>query len=115
MSEGAANDDAAPNGDATGNNAAPNGDAAPDRGGDAAAPHGRREDSAAGCRSLASDDRDRAKDSDSDRMRFRLACSAEAWTNRAELLDRLEANRLKMNNGTPTDGESPTAQENDDE
>jgi hypothetical protein len=62
----------------------------------AAAP-GKRVDSAAGCRSLASDDRDRAKDSDSDRMRFRLACSAEAWTNRAELLDRLEANRLKMN------------------
>jgi len=63
----------------------------------------RREDSAAGCRSLASDDRDRAKDSDSDRMRFRLACSAEAWTNRAELLDRLEANRLKMN---PPKGEN---------
>jgi len=69
----------------------------------AAAAPGRREDSAAGCRSLASDDRDRAKDSDSDRMRFRLACSAEAWTNRAELLDRLEANRLKMN---PPKGEN---------
>lgn len=64
---------------------------------------GKREDSAAGCRSLASDDRDRARDSDSDRMRFRLACSAEAWTNRAELLDRLEANRLKMN---PPQGEN---------
>jgi hypothetical protein len=71
-----------------------------------AAPSGKREDSAAGCRSLASDDRDRAEDSDSDRMRFRLACSAEAWTNRAELLDRLEANRLKMN---PPEGD------NDDE
>ena len=68
-----------------------------------AASPGKREDSAAGCRSLASDDRERAKDADSDRMRFRLACSAEAWTNRAELLDRLEANRLKMN---PAQGES---------
>ena len=77
----------------------PNGHAANnDPAADDAAPNGgRREDSAAGCRSLASDDRDRARDSDSGRMRFRLACSAEAWTNRAELLDRLEANRLKMN------------------
>lgn len=55
------------------------------------------EDTAAGCRSLASNDRARAVDSDIDRMRFRLACSAEAWTARAELLDRLEANRVRMN------------------
>ena len=99
MSPDSANDDAAPNEDAGGDDAAPR--------------SGRREDSAAGCRSLASDDRDRAKDSDSGRMRFRLACSADAWTNRAELLDRLEANRLKMNQGSPPDGDSPPAQEND--
>ena len=75
---------------------------------------GRREDSAAGCRSLASDDRDRAEQSDSDRMRFRLACSAEAWTNRAELLDRLEANRVKMNGESAPTGAAPEAKENDD-
>ncbi|MEA3057348.1 MAG: hypothetical protein QOF34_163 [Sphingomonadales bacterium] len=54
------------------------------------------EDSAAGCRTMADDDRDRAKASDSDRMRVRLGCSADAWTARADLLDRLEAKRSKI-------------------
>lgn len=72
----------------------------------------KREDSAAGCRSLASDDRDRAEHSDSDRMRFRLACSAEAWTNRAELLDRLEANRVKMNHPTEQEDDQSPPREN---
>jgi predicted HTH transcriptional regulator len=58
--------------------------------------HKKREDTADGCRSMAQDDRSRAEESDSDRMRFRLACSAEAWTTRAELLDRLEANRARI-------------------
>jgi len=76
-------------------------------------PNAKREDSAAGCRSLASDDRDRAEHSDSDRMRFRLACSAEAWTNRAELLDRLEANRVKMNKPTEPGDDASPPREND--
>ena len=58
------------------------------------------EDTAEGCRSMASSDRDRAVAADSARMRFRLACSAEAWTDRADLLDRMEANRLKMDGAT---------------
>jgi hypothetical protein len=74
------------------------------------------EDSAAGCRTMADDDRDRAKASDSDRMRFRLACSAEAWTARADLLDRLEANReriaTQVNIATPSSG---AAEENNDD
>jgi hypothetical protein len=61
-----------------------------------------REDTADGCRSMAHDDRVRAEDSDSDRMRFRLACSAEAWTARADLLDRLEANRARLATETDT-------------
>ena len=62
-------------------------------------PHKKLEDTADGCRSLAQDDRTRAEESDSDRMRFRLACSAEAWTARADLLDRLEANRARTEAG----------------
>ncbi|MEP7131484.1 MAG: hypothetical protein ABI770_10180 [Sphingomicrobium sp.] len=54
------------------------------------------EDSAAGCRTMADDDHDRAEASDSDHMRVRLKCSADAWTARADLLDRLEANRAKI-------------------
>ena len=37
-------------------------------------------------------------------MRFRLACSAEAWTARADLLDRLEANRAQLESGVLTKG-----------
>jgi hypothetical protein len=68
-----------------------------------------REDTADGCRSMAHDDRVRAEDSDSDRMRFRLACSAEAWTARADLLDRLEANRARIATETDTHEPSPAA------
>ena len=68
---------------------------------DVSLPRRKPEDSAEGCRLLASDDRARAEQSDSAHMRFRLACSAEAWTARAELLDRLEANRVQMNNECP--------------
>ena len=68
---------------------------------DVSLPQGKPENSAAGCRMLANDDRIRAQDSDSAHMRFRLACSAEAWTARAEMLDRMEANRIQMNNEGP--------------
>jgi hypothetical protein len=64
-------------------------------------PHRKLEDTAAGCRSLANDDRIRAQESDSSQMRFRLSCSAEAWTARAELLGRMEAHRVKMNDEPP--------------
>ena len=66
-----------------------------------------REETAAGCRSLAHDDRVRAEASDSVRMRFRLACSAEAWTTRADLLDRLEANRNSIELQTNTESPKP--------
>ena len=68
------------------------------------------ENTADGCRSMAQDDRDRAQESDSDRMRFRLACSAEAWTARADLLDRLEANRVRMQDA----GSPPATRKEDD-
>ena len=62
---------------------------------DAVAPHKRPEDTSEWCRSLAKDDRDRADASDSENMRLRLVCSAEAWTARANLLERLEGNRAR--------------------
>lgn len=52
----------------------------------------RLEDTAGGCRSLAQDDRARATSTINQRMRATLERSAEAWTARAKLLDRLEAN-----------------------
>ena len=50
----------------------------------------KREDTAEGCRELALDDRARAADIGSDHMRIRLEHSADAWSIRARLLDRLE-------------------------
>jgi len=50
----------------------------------------KREDTAEGCREMALDDRARAADVGSDHMRDRLERSAEAWTDRANLLQRLE-------------------------
>jgi hypothetical protein len=52
----------------------------------------KREDTAEGCRSLALDDKARAADVGSDHMRTRLEHSADAWTARAKLLERLETN-----------------------
>jgi hypothetical protein len=52
----------------------------------------RLEDTAGGCRSFAQDDRARATSTINPRMRATLERSAEAWTARAKLLDRLEAN-----------------------
>ena len=62
---------------------------------DVSRPQRRPEDSSAGCRIMASDDRERAEQTDSAHMRVRLVSSAEAWTRRADLLERLEGNRAK--------------------
>jgi len=48
------------------------------------------EDSAEGCRGLECDDRKRAAASSSEHMRAVLEGSANAWSQRARLLDRLE-------------------------
>lgn len=55
---------------------------------------GRRklEDTAQGCRCLAEDDRLRATAMINPHMRAALERSAEAWTERAKLLERLERN-----------------------
>jgi hypothetical protein len=53
----------------------------------------KREDTAAGCRSLAEDDRVRAASHDSLHMRACLERSADTWTARANLLTRLEGAR----------------------
>jgi hypothetical protein len=50
----------------------------------------RAEDTAAGCRANAAADLGRAGAPGSDFMRLRLEHSAAVWTERADLLDRLE-------------------------
>jgi hypothetical protein len=57
---------------------------------DISVPHRKPEDTASGCRLLASDDRERAEQSGSAHMRLRLINSAGAWTARAAQLDRVE-------------------------
>ena len=52
----------------------------------------RPEDSAEGCRSLAANDRTRASAAVNPQMRATLERSAEAWSARAQLLDRLATN-----------------------
>lgn len=54
--------------------------------------HRRAEDTAEGCRSLAQDDRARAKAMINLHMRATLERSAEAWSARAKFLGRLERN-----------------------
>ena len=49
------------------------------------------EDTAQGCRSLAEDDRARARALINPQMRAALERSADAWTARANLLDHLQA------------------------
>jgi hypothetical protein len=51
----------------------------------------KREDTAEGCRAMADADHVRAGDMDTERMRDRMEQSADAWTKRADLLERLEA------------------------
>lgn len=48
------------------------------------------EDSADGCRAFERDDRERAAANSSEHMRAVLERSADAWSARAKLLDRLE-------------------------
>jgi hypothetical protein len=50
----------------------------------------KREDTAAGCDELAQDDDARAASSESEHRRSALQRSAQAWTLRARMLDRLE-------------------------
>ena len=69
----------------------------------------KREDSADGCRLLASDDQQRAQAMGNPRMRATLERSAAAWEARAKLLDRLEANflaRAHDNSNPASDGAS---------
>ena len=67
------------------------------------------EDTAEGCRAMAAADRERAVAMDTDRMRFRIERSADAWTKRADLLERLEgtfnARRLGAIDGGDGNGE----------
>jgi len=49
----------------------------------------KREDTAEGCRELATDDRARAADVGSGHMRNTFERSADAWATRAKLLERL--------------------------
>lgn len=62
---------------------------------DVSLPERKPEDTAAGCRILASDDRERAGQTESAHMRLRLVSSANAWSARADLLERLEGNRIR--------------------
>jgi len=73
---------------------------------DISVPHRKPEDTSAGCRILASDDRERAEQTESAHMRVRLVSSADAWTRRADLLERLEGNRTRSI-------DAPSAWEND--
>jgi hypothetical protein len=82
-------------------------------GSDVAAPHKKPEDTSEWCRSLAKDDRDRADAADSANMRFRLVCSAEAWTARAKLLERLEGNRARKGAELGSASGSPSPERGD--
>jgi hypothetical protein len=53
-------------------------------------PRRKPEDSAAGCRAFAASDRERALTAANGHVRDRFERSAEAWSARASLLDRLE-------------------------
>lgn len=55
-------------------------------------PRRKPEDSAEGCRSLAEDDRARAAAMLNPHLRASLERSADTWSARAKLLDRLETN-----------------------
>jgi hypothetical protein len=72
----------------------------------------KREDTAEGCRSMAKDDHNRAEASDTDHMRSRLACSADAWTKRADMLDRLKASARR---GGQSEAGKPSARRKETE
>lgn len=75
---------------------------------------GKVEDSADGCRALARADRARAASTSTGHMRAVLERSADAWSARARLLDRLErdftkraaaaANPRRLKNGDEANG-----------
>jgi hypothetical protein len=50
----------------------------------------KREDTSLGCREMAAADRVRAEATDTAHMRGRMESSADAWTSRADMLQRLE-------------------------
>jgi hypothetical protein len=65
-------------------------------------PRQKPEDSADGCRAFATSDRDKAAATPSGQMRICLERSADAWTARASLLERLRASfdaRAAVNRG----------------
>ena len=78
---------------------------------DISVPRRNPEDTADGCRLLASDDRTRAEQSESAHMRLRLASSAAAWTLRADMLERLEEKRARAIEAAPP--QAPGSGEND--
>lgn len=68
----------------------------------------RRENTAEGCRSLSDDDRARAAEMLNPQMRASLERSADAWSTRAHLLDRVEASsnaRVEAHVQSVTDAE----------
>jgi len=65
------------------------------RGSQAGQVHRKPEDTSEGCRARAEADSAQAAESPSDQMRLRLQNSAECWSARARLLDRLESGREK--------------------
>lgn len=69
-------------------------------------PKRKREDTAEGCRAMASADHDRADAVSSDRMRSQLERSAQAWTDRADMFDHLDEKartRHDAGNGATSD------------
>jgi hypothetical protein len=50
----------------------------------------KREDTSLGCREMAAADHVRADATDTEHMRVRMESSADAWTARADMLQRLE-------------------------
>jgi hypothetical protein len=50
----------------------------------------KREDTSLGCREMAAADHVRADATDTEHMRLRMESSADAWTARADMLQRLE-------------------------
>ena len=78
---------------------------------DISVPRRKPEDTADGCRLLASDDRTRAEQSESAHMRLCLTSSAAAWTLRADMLERLEEKRARKLEAAPR--QAPGSGEND--
>ena len=76
-------------------------------------PRQKPEDSAHGCRANATLDRERAAAASNERMRASLERSAEVWTTRAKLLDRLEASFHARSAANVSGPRSPSRLESD--